>query len=418
MATGLLFLLPVIFTVAFSFTNMSTATGIRGGVYLLTPGQLKNPEAIGISKQTAERLTSAGYEVTQSGIEALAQNFGTQTADDMAKTHLSDSFASRRDMERALKDLPRAPLRKVKDRKTAAEFFAVSILGTRFPKERDFRVALAGAGVGDPSEVAALVDVSYTGWRWTTENFKLLWQLPSTWRYALNTLIYVGFTLAFNVLFGLFLAVTFFYLPQRAANFFAVIWFLPRILPKVMYALMWTWFTWDTGFLAIVTGWFGMAPINWMKHTEVHAWVTVILVNGFVGASICMIIFGAALRAIPRSLFHAAMVDGASRWMQVRHIILPQLRWPILFLTCYETLSLLTSFDYIILTTDGGPGGATEVWSLAAYHAALNNYGGNLQYGLGSAFALFLVFVGLIASLLYFLLFNFNALVTKPRIEQ
>jgi len=116
-------------------------------------------------------------------------------------------------------------------------------------------------------------------------------------------------------------------------------------------------------------------------------------------------------------MLYAAEVDGASRWQQVRFIMLPQLRWPILFITSYQTLSLLTSFEYILLSTDGGPGRATEVWALAAFHTALNNYGGNLEYGLGAAFALVLVMIGILASLFYFRLFNFRNLITKPLIE-
>jgi inositol-phosphate transport system permease protein len=97
---------------------------------------------------------------------------------------------------------------------------------------------------------------------------------------------------------------------------------------------------------------------------------------------------------------------------------LPQLRWPILFVTCYQTLSLLTSFEYILLSTDGGPGRATEVWSLAIYHTALDNYAGNLQYGYGAAMALVLVVIGIVLSLAYLRLFNYGALVARPLIER
>ena len=94
------------------------------------------------------------------------------------------------------------------------------------------------------------------------------------------------------------------------------------------------------------------------------------------------------------------------------------MRWPILFITCYQTLSLLTSFEYILLATEGGPGGATEVWALAAYMTALNNYAGNLEYGYGATLALVLVVVGVVLSLLYLRLFDFKTLVAPPRIEQ
>ena len=127
-----------------------------------------------------------------------------------------------------------------------------------------------------------------------------------------------------------------------------------------------------------------------------------------------MLIFSSALQAIPKSLFYASEVDGANRRQQIWHIILPQLRWPILFVTCYQTLSLLTSFDLILLSTNGGPGGATEVWALATYHTALNNYAGNLEYGYGAAMALVLVVIGVVLSLVYLRLFNYRALVSTP----
>ena len=84
---------------------------------------------------------------------------------------------------------------------------------------------------------------------------------------------------------------------------------------------------------------------------------------------------------------------------------------------CYQTLSLLTSFEYILLATDGGPGGSTEVWALHAFHAALRNYAGNLQYGYGAALAMVLVGIGLTLSCLYLKLFRFKDLVARPRIE-
>ena len=193
---------------------------------------------------------------------------------------------------------------------------------------------------------------------------------------------------------------------------------MPRILPPVLYVLMWKWLMWDNGFLASALAPFGVERINWMMHSEYHAWVAVILINGVVGASFGMIIFASAIKAIPQTMLLASEVDGATRWQQVRFIILPQMRWPILFVTAYQTLSLLASFEYILLSTGGGPGSATEVWAMAAFRTALNNYGGNLQYGMGATFALVLVIIGTALSLLYLRFFNFQALLAKPRIER
>jgi len=410
------FLLPVLLTVVFAFTNMSTSTGIMGGDYRIINEQLRSLPNAGVSTKSIEQLETAGFEITEKGLAALAENFSDNTADELRDNFLGETFTARRDVERLLKGLD-DPIRKTRDRKEAADLFAVTIMGERYGSEESFRTALSATGI-DAADHDALVGVAYTGWVWTTDNFKLLLELPSTMRFAMNTAFYVICTLIFNIIFGLFLALSTFYLPNKLANTFRAVWFLPRVLPPVLYVLMWSWFTWDDGFIATVTGWFGVQSQNWMMQTTTHAWTVVVLINGFVGASLGMILFSSAIKAIPTSMLHASEVDGANRWQQVRHIILPQMRWPILFMTSYQTLSLLTSFEYILLATDGGPGRGTEVWALAAYHTALNNYGGNLQYGLGAAYALVLVFIGIALSVLYLRFFNFKELLIKPRIEQ
>ncbi|WP_174825263.1 carbohydrate ABC transporter permease [Ruegeria arenilitoris] len=413
----LFFLAPVILTVFFAFTNMSTSTGITGGEYLLTQSDLREVKASGVSEETYDKLENAGYVVDETGLALLAEARDQATADELADLHAGAQFSSRRDMERALKDLRANRIRSTRDRKALAELFTSSVMDERFQTEEEFRAALTAASIPEADQ-NILVKVAYTGWVWTTENMKLLFSLDSSWRYAMNTLFYVVFTLTFNVGFGLFLAISTFYLPSGIANTFRTIWFLPRILPPVLYVLMWYWLTWDTGIISSFMSWFGVAPRNWMLDTATNAWIVVILINGFVGASLGMILFSSAIRTIPASMLYASEVDGANRWQQIRYIILPQLRWPILFTSSYQTLSLLTSFEYILLATDGGPGGATEVWALAAYHTALNNYGGNLQYGLGAAYALVLVVIGIVTSALYLRFFNFKDLVAKPRIEQ
>jgi inositol-phosphate transport system permease protein len=192
---------------------------------------------------------------------------------------------------------------------------------------------------------------------------------------------------------------------------------LPRITPSVVYALMWRWFAAQPpyGTLSQLLGLVGVPGHNWMN---AHPWGFVIALNGFVGASFGMLIFSSAIAAIPRDQYLAAQVDGASAWQQIRRITLPWLRWPVLFVTAYQTLSLLTSFEYILLTTNGGPGFfATEVWSLYAFHLALSNYFGNTQFGLGAAFAAVLVVLGVAAALTYLRVFRFGELIGPPRIE-
>lgn len=416
----LLFLAPVLMTGFFSFTNMTTATGITGGTYRITETVLNRLPTDTIRPDVVERLSQSSFVVDEAGLQAMAEaDFDTAFIDELTDRHAGETFDDDSALEDAMKDLNNRP-RSIRVIKSAVDLFERSLRDRDFDEQAAFVVELDSA-VGDltDEERVVIVQAAYSGWTMTTSNFSRLWSTPETGRVIVNTLFYVGMTLLlFNIGFALVLAITTTFLPERQSAFFRAIWFLPRISPSVLYVLLWKWLAWDTGFINAILGQFGVPARNWMLDTSANAWLFVILINGFVGASMGMIIFTSAIRAIPRPLFYAAEVDGASRWQQVRFIILPQLMWPMLFVTSYQTLSLLTSFEYILLSTEGGPGSTTEVWSLSAYQTALSNYAGNLQYGYGAAMALVLVGIGIVASLFFLRLFNFRNLVSRPRIEQ
>jgi inositol-phosphate transport system permease protein len=232
-----------------------------------------------------------------------------------------------------------------------------------------------------------------------------------------NTLFYVLATLAFNVLVGLGIALLSTHVEEKAGGFFRALWLLPRISPSPVYALMWVWAAAipPFGILNEFLSPIGVTPRDWLN---TDPWIIIILVNGFVGASLAMLVFTSAIKSIPEDLFRAARVDGASAWQIVRRITLPLIRWPVLFVLVYQSMSLLASYEYILLTTNGGPGlYTTEVWSLWAFHTALSNYYGNLEFGLGAAMAAILVLVGLVVSFTLLRVFRFNDLVSEPRVE-
>jgi inositol-phosphate transport system permease protein len=228
-----------------------------------------------------------------------------------------------------------------------------------------------------------------------------------------TTLIYVLFTLAlFNVGYALVLALTTTALPQRAGAFFRAVWLLPRMSPSVVYALLWTWVVapTDYGLLNQALAGLGLPLIDVKSSAPM---VLIVLANGFIGASFGMIIFTSAIRSIPEHLFHAAAVDGAGPLSIVRFVTLPAIRWQLSFVTLYQALSLLVSFEYIWLITDGGPFYDTTVWALYVYTRAFESG----QYAYGAALSLGLVIIGIIVALLLWRFFDMRALLQRPRIE-
>lgn len=229
------------------------------------------------------------------------------------------------------------------------------------------------------------------------------------------TFLYVFGTLAiFNVSFALLLALLTTSISKISGNFFRGVWLLPRMSPSVLYILLWLWVVnpSEAGLLnQVLMTLFGLdQPLDLKTTAPIPL---IIVANGFIGASLGMIIFTAAIRGIPEHLFHAAKVDGAGALSTIRYIVLPALRWPISFVTIYQTLSLLVSFEYILLLTKGGPFYDTTVYALYVYRRAFESG----QYAYGAALALFLIVLGVAFALLGWRFFDMQKLLQRPRIE-
>lgn len=251
-------------------------------------------------------------------------------------------------------------------------------------------------------------------------NFERLFTDPFFPKILRNTVFYVFTTLIlFNLGLALLLALVTTSIPRRQGFFFRLVWLLPRLTPSVVYILMWKRIGSAEPFgiyNQIMPEFLGASGGNLFLGGS--PWGFVILTNGFIGASFGMIIFTSALLSIPEDLLTAAKVDGASTWRIIRDIKLPLIKWPLLFIATYQTLSLLTSFEYILLLTEGGPGlFTTEVWALTAYKRAFASYAGNSQWAFGATWAIVLVAVALVFAIVYVKIFKFDELVDEPRIE-
>jgi len=263
--------------------------------------------------------------------------------------------------------------------------------------------------------VLSFTNMDYT-FKWNfigLENFKDIatdFVIPKV---LLNTLIYTFTTLAlFNVGCALLISLLTTSMPDRWGSFFRTLWMLPRLTPSVVYGILWLWIFDPTehGLVNFIRAQMGLPPQDWLHQAPM---VIIIVANGFIGASMGMLIFTAAIKAIPIDYYRAALIDGASWWMITRKITLPLIKWQLLFVTAYQTLSLLTSFEYILIITNGGPTFRSEVWALYTYHMAFSNY----RFGYGAALSVILVILGIVFASLYLKMFKFESLMQKPKVE-
>ena len=227
------------------------------------------------------------------------------------------------------------------------------------------------------------------------KNFQRVFKDPNTPTIITNTLIYVGVCITGTLIIDLFFAImtTYFIKSERSSSLFKGILMIPMITPSVVYSVLWVWLLSSTsdGFLnKIVMGLTGAeTPTNWIASFPMQVVICAKLLTSIAYGTI---IFSSAIKSIPENQFKAARVDGAREWEIVKSIILPNLRFHVMFIALWETLGLLTDYVTILLITDGGPGKASETWALSAYHKAFIDG----KYGYGAAISLILILVVLV----------------------
>ncbi len=227
------------------------------------------------------------------------------------------------------------------------------------------------------------------------KNFRRVFRDPNTPTIIVNTLIYVGVCITGTLIIDLFFAImtTYFVKSERSSSLFKGILMIPMITPAVVYSVLWVWLLSSTadGFLnKLFMGLTGTdTPVNWIAQYPMQVVICAKLLTSIAYGTI---IFSSAIKSIPENQFKAARVDGAREWEIVKSIILPNLRFHVMFIALWETLGLLTDYVTILLITDGGPGKASETWALSAYHKAFIDG----KYGYGAAISLILILVVLV----------------------
>lgn len=107
-----------------------------------------------------------------------------------------------------------------------------------------------------------------------------------------------------------------------------------------------------------------------------------------------VVVVAAAIRGIPRELYEAARIDGASEGQLERFVVLPLLRPTMLFLTVIGSVAAVQSYSAVFLLTRGGPFGSTRVIGYYLYETAFER----LQLGYGAAMTLAILLITLLVA--------------------
>jgi len=166
---------------------------------------------------------------------------------------------------------------------------------------------------------------------------------------------------------------------ERVKPVFRTVFFLPVLASSVGVAIIWGFVLHPqngllNGIIRAFTG--KTTQIGWITDARLVflgipvALIAVIVAYLWQDIGYNLVIFIAALQAIPQSVKDAARVDGASAWQTFRHITLPLLMPTILLTSILTMISAFQVFDLFQVMTDGGPQDQTRALSLDIYQEA------------------------------------------------
>jgi multiple sugar transport system permease protein len=214
-------------------------------------------------------------------------------------------------------------------------------------------------------------------------------------RTAWNSVVYTAVGVGIKFLIGLTMALV---LDQerRFNNFFRMLLFVPWAVPVVIVSLNWRWIYDDlSGFLNnfLITFHITHDIISWLSDPRL-AMGCVIAVVVWAGTPLYAMTFLAGLQSIPKELYEAAEIDGASIVQQFFFITVPRLKTIFITTVMLSTIWTATNLQFVLILTKGGPASRTEIFPHLAYQTAL----GARRLGMGAAVSL--VFFPLLAILI------------------
>ncbi|MEB8338225.1 carbohydrate ABC transporter permease [Streptomyces endophyticus] len=261
--------------------------------------------------------------------------------------------------------------------------------------------ALAVFGVFALLPLIGVAALSFTSWNGLgnpafngLDNWQQLFANPATWSSLKVTLILtaLGWLLQtpLALLLGVWAAGT-----QRLRAVFSALYFLPLLLSGAAVALVWKALLDPTfGLSGQLGSWFG-SDGDFLSSPS-GALACVLAVGAWQFVPFHMLMYQAAARNVPAQLYEAATLDGAGRVRQFFAITLPQLRNTVVTSSTLMVVGSMTTFETILILTNGGPGTATQILPFRMYQQAFMSF----EMGPAAALATVLVLFGTGLSLL------------------
>ena len=208
-------------------------------------------------------------------------------------------------------------------------------------------------------------------------------EIGEFWQWFAVTLVWTVTCVVFHYGIGLGLA-TLLNRPFRGRAVYRVLLVLPWAVPAFVVAFAWKFlFNERFGLFNALLKAVGAEPVEWFAYQST-ALFTAIVTNVWLGVPFMMVALLGGMQSIPRELYEAAEMDGASPWQRFVNVTLPGLRPVSMTVVLLGTIWTFNMFPIIFLVTNGQPAGQSEILVTGAFRAAfegLRNYSLAATYG-------------------------------------
>ena len=229
------------------------------------------------------------------------------------------------------------------------------------------------------------------------ENYALVWADADFWNATKNTVLITLITVPGALVVGLGLALLA-NLPFKRQWPVRLALLLPWALPLAFAGLIFAWF-FHTEY-GVVNDLMRRAGAQdttmWLLRPN-WAFAAICLTIIWKTSSFMALILLAGLQMIPKSLYEAAEVDGASRWQQFWGITVPMLMPSIIVALIFRTITALQTFDIPYTMTKGGPGNSTETLAMLIHKTTIDY----LDVGYGSTLAVCMFVLSMVITTFY-----------------
>lgn len=224
-------------------------------------------------------------------------------------------------------------------------------------------------------------------------NYEKLFSDPVFIKSIFNTVIFVVFIVALTVIFAMFVASAIF---DKNAKYVSIIrgaYYIPVMVSMVVMSMIWSFLLNPAnGLIPFVARKMEMS-VNFLGDTN---WVlpVIIFVTFATNVGQAIILYIASMIGVPKELFEAAEVDGASRMKIIFKIILPMVKPTTLYIIIMNIIAVLKIFVVIQLLTGGGPNNASTTLMYYLYNNAFKYN----QLGIASAVGVIMFVITLLLS--------------------